>query len=591
MIEDSTGADAQQVLRRAAALLQAGRAAEAEALAAPLVDASPRDADALHVLAVAVHLQRKPDRAVPLLVRATKLRPDDATLWNSLGNARRLAGDAIEAARCFERSLELDPEAAATWYNLGHLRQLQGEPAEAVAPLRRAVELDPEVFDAALALGTALLRSGAGDEAVEAEAAEWFETAHRLAPNRPEPLNNLAAIHAARGETAAALAAFRRAVERDPGHLQANANLGELHGSRGEVGQAAEAYRRAARGGGPGSSRVRLNLALTLLQAGCFGEAWEEYESRFTVTGPPEHPTWDVPRWDGSPPAGRRLLITDEQGLGDMIQFCRYATLVAEAGGEPWVEARRPLAPLLATCPGVAGVVASRHDPGDDRGGGDGGGGGGDGKGADPAPVPFDLQIPALSLPGVFATDLATIPAVVPYLSPAAVPRPAARELLAATGRTALRVGLVWAGSAQNPGDAARSCDLAAMTPLAAVPGVELYNLLHGERGREIEYHPELGLVDLGPHLGDFHETAAVVRELDLVITVDTSMAHLAGALGHPVWTLLSFVPDWRWLMERDDSPWYPTMRLFRQRTAGDWEELMGRVAMALDKWARARIR
>jgi len=575
------------MLRRAAALLQAGRAAEAEALAAPLVEASPRDADALHVLAIAVHLQRRPERAVPLLVRATELRPGDATLWNSLGNARRLAGDASGAERCFQRSLELDPEAAATWYNLGHLRQLRGEPGAAVAPLRRAVELAPEGFDAALALGTALLRSGAGDEAAEAEAAEWFEAAHHLAPERPEPLNNLAAVHAARGDTEAALAAFRRAVTLDPGHLHANVNLGEIHGGRGEVGQAAEAYRRASRHGGSGGSRLRLNLALTLLQAGCFGEAWEAYESRFTATGPPRHPTWNMPRWDGSPLDGRRLLITDEQGLGDMIQFCRYATLVAEAGGEPWVEARRPVAPLLATCPGVAGVVPSRYDPDTDTDTDSDASpedGGVAAEGADPSR--FDLHIPVLSLPGVFDTDLATIPAGVPYLSPAAEPRPAARELLRATAGDARRVGLVWAGSPQNPGDEARSCGLAAMAPLAEVPGVRLYNLLHGERGRDVEDHPELGLVDLAPHLGDFHETAAVVRELDLVITVDTSMAHLAGALGQPVWTLLSFVPDWRWLMDRDDSPWYPTMRLFRQRAAGDWEGLMERVAVALEESA-----
>ncbi|MGH7345405.1 MAG: glycosyltransferase family 9 protein, partial [Candidatus Rokuibacteriota bacterium] len=259
-------------------------------------------------------------------------------------------------------------------------------------------------------------------------------------------------------------------------------------------------------------------------------------------------------------PSGRTILLCSEQGLGDTIQFARYASLVRERGARVVLGCPAPLQSLLGTVPGVAEVVA------------------------DGAKLPpFDWQVPLMSLPRVFGTTVETIPGTTPYLTAGEADTELWRSKLAA-GASTFKVGLAWAGHPQNRNDRRRSIPLRAFAPLAPVSGITFHSLQGGDAARQLDRAP-LPIVDHDAERYDFAGLAALVASLDLVISVDTAVAHLAGALDKPVWTLLPWAPDWRWLLGRDDSPWYPTMRLFRQPSAGDWAGVLARVG---DELARA---
>jgi hypothetical protein len=336
-------------------------------------------------------------------------------------------------------------------------------------------------------------------------------------------------------------------------------NLGIVAKDQGDVAGALALYERAM-AARPAYQEARCARGTALLSLGRLAEGWADYEQRL---GLPQYDTWDLPqpRWRGEPLGPRRLLVHCEQGFGDTFQFVRYFKLV---------QAREPGA-LLATDRSLAALLAqSGYGPLVLK--------------DEPLP-PFDVQVPLLSLPHVLGTELATIPADVPYLEadPARVER--WRGLLAELpGR---KVGIAWQGRKTFRGDALRSIPLESLAPLAAVEGVQLVSLQLGPAADELSQLPaRTPVLDLASALADdagaFVEAAAVLRNLDLMITSDTALAHLAGALGVPVWVALGFAPDWRWMHDRADSPWYPTMRLFRQSRLGDWSDVFARMAAEL---------
>jgi tetratricopeptide (TPR) repeat protein len=305
----------------------------------------------------------------------------------------------------------------------------------------------------------------------------------------------------------------------------------------------------------PHHAATHFNLATELLRQGRLLEGWREYEWRWQWKDFGDRPrNFSQPLWQGKPLDGARILLHGEQGMGDVIQFARYAPLVSERGGRVVLEVYPPLGRLLAQLPGVESVIA-RGD----------------------ALPPFEWQCPLMSLPLAFGTTLETIPARAPYLSaqPAALDPPSRPAVPAER-----RIGLVWTGSRAHLTNARRSVPLALMAPLTRMEGTRWYSL----QNEPDESLAQVGasLVNLESRLGDFADTASLVASLDLVVTVDTSMAHLAGALGKPVWILLSKPSDWRWLLDRNDSPWYPTARLFRQRTRGGWPGVIDEVRRAL---------
>jgi tetratricopeptide (TPR) repeat protein len=396
-----------------------------------------------------------------------------------------------------------------------------------------------------------------------AAAVPMLEGAATAQPAEPEFHNNLGLALAAADREVEAEAAYRRALALKPEHAVAWNNLGLVLQAQNEVGAAIAAFRRAI-ALKPDLAHARWNLALALLLDCQFAEGWREYDARLALPelGRDRH-RLPGPLWDATNPAGKTLLLYPEQGLGDALQFARYATLLADAGARCLIRCSDALAPLLAT---VSGVAEINRD-------------------AEPLPR-FDAHLPLLSLPRVLGTTPETIPAGVPYIAVADPVRAASRAALKRAGATRA-VGLAWAGNPAHPNDLHRSVPLAVLAPLLAVPGIVWFSLQQGDAAAEVARAPAAARLVPLPSGAALVDTAALIAELDLVITVDTSIAHLAGALGRPGWVMLPFAPDWRWQLGRDDSPWYPTLRLFRQPRARDWPAVAERVANALQAFLR----
>jgi tetratricopeptide (TPR) repeat protein len=411
-------------------------------------------------------------------------------------------------------------------------------------------------------LGVVLYQRNRLDEAIPLlqRAAEDYR-------EEPEFQNNLGLALAAADRNDEAIAAYRRALELKPDHSVAWNNLGlALHASNRLV-DAIAAYREAV-ARSPGFAQAHWNLSLALLAHGDFNEGWREYEWRLQTPGLANgvgDPSG--PRWDGAVSNGQTLLVTAEQGLGDVLQFIRFARPLAERGTRVYVRAQRSLARLLATAPGVARVFGPE----------------------DTLPA-CDGHVPVLSLPGALGTDATSIPASVPYLFPdAALCADAAAALAPYAG--GLRVGIAWKGSSVHANDRRRSMALGTVASLFLLPGVTWFSLYREADEQEVGGVPAASALVRLPARRDFDDIAALVAELDLVIGVDTSLVHLAGALARPVWVMLPYSPDWRWQLARSDSPWYPTARLFRQPRPGDWDSVVRDVADALREHAGTRDR
>jgi Tfp pilus assembly protein PilF len=391
-----------------------------------------------------------------------------------------------------------------------------------------------------------------------ADAMPLLESAAAAVPQEPEFHNNLGLALAAADRNDDAVGAYRRALALKPGHAVAWNNLGLALQASNRLADAIEAYREAL-ALAPDFAQAHWNLSLALLAHGEFAEGWREYEWRLSLAELGKHArTFPSPRWDGTVRPGMTLLVAAEQGLGDALQFIRFATPLAARGVRIVVAAPAPLARLLATVRGVASVAGPD----------------------DPLPA-HDAHIPLLSLPGALGVGAADIPAHVPYIAA----QPARRTQAAAVlGRCAgrLRVGLAWAGNKAHANDRRRSIPFAALAPLFAAPGVAWFSLQPMQDDAQTEALDANGSLARLPLRDDFDGTAGLVAELDLVIAVDTSIAHLAGALAKPVWILLPFAPDWRWRLDRSDSPWYPTARLFRQPRVGEWDAVIREVAATL---------
>jgi len=478
-------------------------------------------------------------------------------VWHQLGVTAHEAGWSEAAVEFFGRAVAISPKSAVLLSNLGHMLTTVGRLPEGLAACQQAIKLEPGYAEAHNNLGIALGRIEKHAQAVEA-----FRKAAALKEDYANAYSNMGNSLALLGQLEGAIGAYRRAIELKPDYANASFNLGVALGKFGRYEEARAACRRASELD-PAHTLAVFSRALSHLVEGQLEEGWPLYEIRWETpefTSPRRH--FPQPMWDGSALNGRTLLIHAEQGFGDAIQFIRYAPLVPKYGGRVLVECPAALLGIMATVPGIDGLVA--------QGG----------------PLPdFDVHVPMLSLPLVFRTTIETIPQNVPYVSADAVRGLFWSEWLAGNG-SALKVGLVWAGRPTHTGDHLRSMLLRQFLPLFRVPEIDFVSLQFDRGieqiaqlpGRQPIRHP-LGLVS------DFSDTAALISQLDLVIAVDTAVAHLAGALGKPVWVLLPFAPDWRWLLDREDSPWYPTMRLFRQQRVGQWDSVITEVRHELEAW------
>jgi hypothetical protein len=430
------------------------------------------------------------------------------------------AGRIDEAAGICRRIVASHPANAEGWFLLGAIEDELGNWEQSTLCTRQALRLRPGHAEAEYNLGISLYKQGKHSEAIEC---------------------------------------FREAVRLRPHFAEAHYSLGYALDERGNWREAVDCYRRAI-DLKPDYSDAHWNLSLLLLLSGDFVRGFAEYEwrTRIDQTQPRE---FRQPKWRGEPLEAKTILLHAEQGFGDTLQFIRYATLVKDLVGNVIVECQKPLIRLLSNCLAIDRVVAAGE-----------------------AMPEFDVHAPLLSLPGIVGTTLESIPGKGPYLFADEALVVQWREAL--TGVAGFRIGINWRGRADKSESRKRDVPLALMASLAAIPGVQLISVQRGPGQEDLKgAGARLPVIDLGEfdtEHGSFMDTAAIMKNVDLMISSDTAVPHLAGALGIPVWVALPFVPDWRWLLDRSDSPWYPTMRLFRQKKAGDWAGVFREIETAL---------
>lgn len=531
--------------------------------------------------AIQLHVDGKLEAAADAYRTILLQRPDEGACWSNLGVALRALGRKEEGLDVLRRGVRACPDFADLHYNLGNALSDAGDWEGAFERYRAVLDREPRHLKAALSCGRALKnlkRYGA--------ALDHYRTALRIHPDNAKLYHALGRLFFVMQRLRPALAAFRRAIAIGQVPPRYRLDLSDVLSALGRYAESEQHLRQAldqapdapdllaALGNNlAGQGRLeealksfeaalavesehlgaRLGRARANLLAGRYIEGWQDFDWRR------RHRSWkslnaEGRTWNGQDIHGQSILLVGEQGLGDVIQFARYASLLARCGAEVSLYVPVPLARLLRRLDGVARVV-----PGDR-----------------PAPT-TDWVCPLLDLPGIFGTDLNSIPDTCPYLHSNSPPRP----LLPPPRQ--FRIGVVWAGNPAHDRDRERSCRLEDFTPLLELPGTEFVSFQVGTQAKERIAGGLHGLVEgLDGVLGDFAATADALTEIDLLITVDTAIAHLAGALGRPVWNLLTFAPDWRWLLGRSDTPWYPTMRLFRQPTPGDWPGVFRQVRAAL---------
>ena len=603
-------------LDEALALHRAGRAEDAQDAYRAILARQPGQRDALHGLGVLSGGRGALDEAQSLVSRAIDARPGAAAYHNSLGNILQRRGAHAAAESAFRRAIALDRHLAQAHANLGHTLRATGRHDEAVASYRSALALAPTLvsawaglgqaqlatgncddavasFEKALAhqpgalplrflLGTALLDAGAFAKAEThlaavaagtptpealcnlgraligqercAEAVGPLESALRAKPGMVEALFNLAIARTESGDVPGAVACYEEAVAGDPGRVAAWRGLGAVRLELGDTAGARAALERAL-AIAPADAQSHGKLGLALLTDGVMPRGWHEYEWRWKCASYRPMPVLPVPLWDGGPLQGP-LLLHAEQGFGDTIQFCRYAPFLARRGWAVVLECQPELLRLFARIEGIEVVPRGAATP------------------------PVVAHCPLMSVPARLGTTLATIPSDVPYLvpDPEDARRWAAR--LEALGDR-LRVGLVWAGNPNRINDHTRSLELPVLGALIERHDVAWISLQTGGPASQAARYAER-LHDWTNELVDFAETAALIAGLDLVIAADTAVAHLAAAMGKPTWILLPVGDVWRWMLDRSDSPWYPTAKLFRQSTRGEWSAVVAALDRAL---------
>ena len=530
--------------------------------------------------------------AFPHFEAALAKRPDDAALHAAYGYALQQDGRAADAGAQYRAALAIDPDLRPVRLNLAAALTAAGDDEAALEQCREALRQDPRSVPALNALGAALCRLGRAREAIGR-----LRTVLGIEPENLATLHNLGVALEAAGATAEAEACLRKALALQPDSPDVHRSLGNLLRGSQRLAEAALHYRAVVERlpldfrsyGNLGlvllnlnrphdaiavyekalaldsnQADIRMSLGIAQLAAGDFANGWKNYDARWHGD---RAPAWrsghGLPLWRSgnyrtlASEARPSILVHAEQGFGDTIQFSRYLPLVAATGARVLFECQKPLAGLMTTLMPRIGDIRI-IDPG--------------------APVPqADCHVPLLSLPGIFGATIETIPARVPYL---AAPPDRAERWARHPFAEGLKVGLAWAGNPERQDDRMRSCPPDALSPLLRDGRAVFYAL-----GKTATGPLPSGVVDLGPELSDFGDTAAVMERMDLVISVDTASAHLAGALGRPVWVMLGYAADWRYLLEREDSPWYPTMRLFRQTAPGDWLSVTRRIAEELRRY------
>lgn len=573
----------------AMALQQQGKHTEAIGHFQQVLAIEPNHAETHLKLAVARHQQRQLDAAITHYQRAIALQPQNPSAYNNLAIVLQEQGKNELSLTHVRQAIAQQPNYVEAHYNLGNILRTMGKLEEAVGAYQQAIALKPNYPEAYYNLGNTL-----GELENWSEAIASYQQAIALRPNYAKAHNNLGTVLRKQGDLDRALISYQKAIAQRPNYADAYYNLGITFGQQEKldaaikyyqqaiglkpdpeiynnlavtfqkqrkIPEAIASYRRAIELR-PNYAEAHKNLGMALLLLGEMQEGLAELEWRWQCgTFTKEKSAYDLgkPLWDGRDLQGRTILLYSEQGMGDAIQFIRYVPLVKAKGAHVIVECQKPLLRLFTAVPEIDRVV--------ERG---------------TALPEFDVQASLMTLPHILGTTLDNIPAQIPYLRSESSEE-ALKRLLRTEDKG--KVGIVWGTKSGHPTAKDRSCKLSDFLPILEIKDITFYSLQKGEQVAEIAPLGRENLVNLDPQLQDFADTAAAMQQLDLIITVDTAVAHLAGALGKPAWVLLPFVPDWRWMLEREDTPWYPTMRLFRQEKAKDWSQVFVSVRKALELW------
>ncbi|HEY9302598.1 MAG TPA: tetratricopeptide repeat protein, partial [Phormidium sp.] len=469
--------------------------------------------------------------------------------YYNLGNALKAQSNFAEAEIQYQLAVTLKPFPEAH-NNLGLVLQEQGKIEEAIASYQQALALNPNYTEAHNNLGNAFEEKGNLEAAIAS-----YQQALTFNPNYIEALNNLGNAFLAQGKTEEAIACYQKALDLNPNYVQAHYNYANALKYQDKLAEAI-AQLQYTLTLDPNFAEAHKNLGISLLITGEFATGFAEYEWRWYTKEYRKIASFQ-PVWHSGDLQGKKILLLCEQGFGDNIHFIRYAPFIAQQGAHITLACYEELYRLFSTVPGIDQIVTSGTT------------------------VEYDYCAPTMSLPYLMGTTAETIPTNIPYLFPPKT----SPIILEAPPETYLKIGIVWAGNPGNTNDHNRSCSLLHFLPLLDIPGIDFYSLQKGAKAQDLTaLNLAQKIQDIGEKIFDFADTAAVIAQLDLVICVDTSVAHLAGAMGKPVWVLLSKVADWRWMLEREDNPWYPTLRLFRQAKLGDWYPVFQNVALELEK-------
>jgi len=529
----------------------AGNMAEAERYCLQILFLDAHYSDALYLLGMAAFNTKRYQIAERMIRHAIAINGRQAYYHSNLGNTLLALGQNEAAIACFRRALQVDPARFEACFNLGNVLLADKKYDEAEALYKQTLAINPGYADALINLGTVYRQQNRLDEAIDC-----FRQALKISPDNPNFCCNLGDALHLRGDLDEAIRWYMRTVQLKPDHPKALNCLCNVHFDLGNLPEAV-AWCNRALAQRPDYGEALMNRSILQLLQGDFLNGWRNYEVRWSVFSPR---VFTHPLWQGQPLNGARILLYGEQGMGDSVQFLRYVPLVQAAGGRVLLDLPAGLRRLAAQIPGIDPQVGV----------------------GEPLP-PFDFRCPLLSLPLACGTTLETIPARVPYLAP---PQEALAKA-ASIGWPAegLRVGIVWAGNPTHPKNRIRNVPLDLLASLFDLEGVHFYSLQIGEAAADLVAR-KTKVTNLAPMIEDMADTAALMKFLDLVISVDTSMAHLAGALGRPLWVLLPKVPDWRWLLDREDCPWYPSACLVRQTVQNNWGPVIERVRAGLIEMA-----
>lgn len=527
-----------------------------------MLNHNPGDVNAAFELASLYLRENDGNRALEWLQKVQDRLPNSAAVQNNIGKAYALNGDERRARDSFNRACMLDSKFAEAWFNLGDLDYRTGALEKAVEHYRKAIDINPQMKAALNNMGNALMALKHHEASIAV-----FRRVVASDPDLPQGHYNLGSALRLNGQYQEAVLHLSKAIQLQPDYVDAWNNLALTCKNMGDLDRSLNYFNKALEID-PNYAVSHWNRSFVLFLQGNWEMGWQDFEWRFNV------PHWrtiyphriDGPYWDGEPLPGQTLLIHDEQGLGDTFQFVRFLPWARQRCERLIFETRPELAPLLKNSLGIDELILRSA--------------------AEPPSVPFDRYLPLMSLARMVNAHPARMLSTQAYIAPGREIVDQWRQRVPLDG---FNVGLVWGGRPEHGNDANRSCPLELFSPLFELPGFHFIGLQKGPAAAQtLQIGGSDRFENLGDDLESFSDTAGLIQHLDLVLTVDTSVAHLAGAMGRPVWVMIPYIPDWRWGIQGTRTPWYPTMRLFRQQAAGDWRPVIDRIRRELLSLARS---